>query len=321
MYLTIAFLTNRKDPCIKWFFDSLHNETGGDYTDIKIIVLDYWAQVVDDWTAANVAARKDHFAKLARHEFEHVPPKPTVWQGPYRLAKINYFAAANMRNTALCMAPDGYIAYVDDLSVILPGWLKQVREIMAQGFIAMGAYSKVINLQVNDGKVVNYQWHPAGRDSRLDHVKGDQPFKAPCGWSYGCSLAIPVESLLTVNGFDEDCDSMGFEDVICGIMLERAGNTLMYCPKMRTLESEERHFLEVPFSRIIKNLVPESTYKDSSHAILDWVQNGRRVSAPNYQSMRETRAAILAGSGFPISQIPEHDWRDAQPIREMDQTR
>jgi hypothetical protein len=130
-----------------------------------------------------------------------------------------------------------------------------------------------------------------------------------------------VEALLKINGFDEDCDSMGFEDVICGIMLQRNGNAMMYCPRMRTLESEELHFVEKPFARIIKKLVPESTYPDASHAILDWVLKGRRVMAPNYQNMRELRQHVLGGGEFPILQIPEHDWRDKQPIREMDQTR
>lgn len=318
---TIAFLTNRKEPMIEWFFDSLHLECGGDYTDLKIIVIDFWAQDCDAWTLDDVAKRKADFTSKSHWPFVHVPPKPTVWQGKYRLAKINYFAAANTRNTALCLADDGYLVFVDDLAVLLPGWLGQVREAMAQRYIACGSYSKVLNLQVMKGVVTNYQYQPNGRDTRLEHVKGDSPQKCGGGWAFGCSIAIPVEALLQVNGFDEDCDSMGFEDVICGIMLERQGYQLMYCPKMRTLESEERHFIEVPFSRIIKKFPKPSEYPDSSHAILDWTLKGRRVSAPNYQNMRETRTRVLAGEPFPMVQVPEHHWVDAQPIREMDQTR
>ena len=320
--ITIAYLTNRRNPQIEWFFDSLHNECGGNYDGIKILVIDYWAQEDGrDWSAKAVKARRDVFKKAAHCEILHIPPKPSVWQGAHRLAKINYFAASNTRNTALCHAEDGYICFVDDLAVLLPGWLAEVRNAITNNWIALSAYSKVLNLDVRGGAVHNYVYHPHGRDSRLDHVQGENPHIAGGSWCYGCSLAIPVEALLKINGFDEDCDSMGFEDVICGIMLQRNGNAMMYCPRMRTLESEELHFVEKPFARIIKKLVPESTYPDASHAILDWVLKGRRVMAPNYQNMRELRQHVLGGGEFPILQIPEHDWRDKQPIREMDQTR
>jgi hypothetical protein len=99
------------------------------------------------------------------------------------------------------------------------------------------------------------------------------------------------------------------------------GTAQLYCPRMRTLESEELHFVEKPFARIIKQLKPESNYPDASHAILDWVMKGRRLTAPNYQNMRELRQHVLAGGEFPILQIPEHDWRDKELIREMDRTR
>jgi hypothetical protein len=33
--------------------------------------------------------------------------------------------------------------------------------------------------------------------------------------------------------------------------------------------------------------------------------------------MRRVRTDFLAGKEFPIVQIPEHDWFDAQPLREV----
>jgi hypothetical protein len=153
--ITIAYLTNRRNPQIEWFFDSLHNECGGNYEGIKILVIDYWAQVDGrDWSAKAVKARKDVFKKASRCDVLHIPPKPTVWQGTHRLAKINYFAASNTRNTALCHAEDGYICYVDDLSVMLPGWLAEVRNAITNNWIALGAYNKVLDLDVRDGAVV-----------------------------------------------------------------------------------------------------------------------------------------------------------------------
>jgi hypothetical protein len=62
--ITIAYLTNRRNPQIEWFFDSLHNECGGNYDGIKILVIDYWAQEDGrDWSAKAVKARRDVFKK------------------------------------------------------------------------------------------------------------------------------------------------------------------------------------------------------------------------------------------------------------------
>lgn len=320
-HLTIAYLTNRKEPMIGWFFDSLHLQTEGDYTGIKLVVVDFYAQACDGWTETDIVERKKEFSALSKCAFIHVPPKPSVWQGAFRRAKINYFAAANTRNTAFCLAPDGYLVFVDDLSVLLPGWLTEVRARMVERKVACGAYDKVLNLKVEAGEVKDFQFHPPGRDTRRDQVPNEEPFRCGGGWAFGCSIAIPTDALVTTNGFDEDCDSMGFEDVICGIMLERNGYELVYCPRMKTLESEERHFIEKPFARIIKKMKAPSNYPDSSHAILDWVMTGKRITAPNFQNMVETRCQVLAGEPFPLIQCPEHHWPDSQLICEMDQRR
>lgn len=317
--LTIAYLTNRKQPMVEWFFDSLHLQTEGDYSGIKLVVIDFWAQEVDDWTEADVVKRKAEFIAKAYCPIVHVPPKPTVWQGKYRRAKLNYFAASNTRNTALCLAEDGYLAFVDDLAVLLPGWLEEVRTAQPDR-ILLGSFNKVLNLEVEKGVVKNWQDYPPGRDPRYRDVPGKDPIRTGGGHMFGCSLCLPVKALLEINGFDEDCDSMSGEDYIAGIMLERRGYQLFYCRRMATLESEERHFIEKAFPRIIK-IQPGSAYRDSSHAILDWVVTGQRLSAPNYQNMEETRKHVLAGESFPVIRCPEHDWRDGQLICEMDQVR
>src|SRR6185312_8838914 len=113
-----------------------------------------------------------------------------------------------------------YIAYADDLSVLMPGWLNAVREAMAGGYIAFGAYKKVKHLIVEDGIVVSCEEHQGGIDSRWP--KGaDHPIPCDGEWLYGCSLAGPLEAFLTINGWDENCDACGIgsEDTMCGIRL------------------------------------------------------------------------------------------------------
>lgn len=304
--LTIAYMTNRREPCIQWFFDSFHRQCGGNYDDIKMVVIDFFA---------DYPGRRESITKLAKTPLTHIPPKPTVWQGQYRLTQRDYFAASNARNTALCVAPDGYIVYVDDLSVLCDGWLTEVRAAVAGSYIACGSFEKVLSLEVVDGQIAGYREHPPGKDSRLKHIFTDNPVACDGGWMFGASCAIPVEALLKINGWDEDCDSMSGEDYICGIMLAKNGYDLRYCPRMKTLESEERHFMEEAFLRIIK---PSKTAKDASHQMLNMVLKGGRTTAPNYSNMRELRQSVLFDNKpFPVSLIPEHHWVDGQPIREM----
>ena len=146
--LTIAYMTNRREPRVDWFFASLARElstaAAGELGNLRCVVVDFWA---------DESGRRATFAALAPAgvELVHVPPKPTVWQGPHRLTGRDYFAAASARNTALCLAPDGWIAYVDDLSVLLPGWLAACRQGCQVHGVVCGAYKKVLFLEVEHG--------------------------------------------------------------------------------------------------------------------------------------------------------------------------
>lgn len=298
MNLTIAYVTSRLNPRFNWFFDSLHRETGGDYSGINIVVVDRHA----------TRELPEHCPIL-----RHVPPKASVWQGPHRLTQRDYFAASNTRNTAICCAPDGWIAFVDDLSVLMPGWLEAVRTAMRGNYIAAGAYKKVNDLIVENGIAVSYDEHAKGIDSRWHY--GDKPITIPGSQFFGCSFAAPIEWLLEVNGFDEDCDSVGGEDYALGMMLQAHGRPIKYCRQMFTLESDEAHGEETPMIRIDKGLSPH----DKSHAMLHMIQGGRRT-APNYfgeGGIRAVRQRVLAGEPFPVTRVPDRDWYDGQLLSEM----
>lgn len=306
--LTIAYMTNRRDPRIEWFFDSLAWQARAVGWSPNVIVVDFYAD--------EPGRRETIRAKLPiGFTLTHVPPKPTVWQGPHRLTSRDYFAASNARNTAVCLAPDGWIAYVDDLSVLLPGWLERAFAAVERNQITAGSYEKVYELRVHDGHVVGFRASPQGRDTRYQQGSDTAPVRLGGGAMYGCSVVMPVEALLAINGWDEDCDSMGSEDSICGLMLEFSGWEVYYDRRMRTFESEEAHYFDKPFLRIIKN-----SPADASWAMLDSVRFGGRHRAPNYfgpDGLRGLRARVQAGEPFPIMTIPEHHWCDGQPIREM----
>lgn len=303
-----------------WFFDSLHRETKGDYRGIKVVVVDFWEKqrgcaARDNTDVDFLGGGKKYDMQIQDGGLEfgggwiHVTPKPTVWQGEYRRTKVDWFAAANARNTAICLAPDGWIAFVDDLSVLIPGWLARVRAAMAgpQNVITCGAYRKVKELAVIDGMVVGHTNYPPGDDNRLAHVTGDGPHECGPNWLYGCSLAAPVEAFLQINGFPEAlCDGMGFEDVIAGIMLGKKGYKFVYDPRMMTFESDELHAQLPVMKRSDYGVSPN----DKSHAILNIAVGGDGWH-PNYfgdKGIRGLRQRVLAGEPFPTNRVPEHDW-------------
>lgn len=308
MTLNCAYVTCRRNPRIQWWLDSLYNQWDGD-TELRLIVVDFHRD-----THMEYAVMAKRFTELGV-KFIHVPPAPTVWQGPHRLTQRDYWAAANQRNTAICYADDGYIAFCDDLSVLMPGWLDAVLAAQRDGYIACGAYKKVRELRVVDGVSEHYVEFPAGIDHRLNLIPIDTH---PClgGWFYGYS-ASPVEALLEINGYDTRADSIGGEDYLAGWMLQHRGHRLKYCKPMMALESEEAHGEEPSMLRLDKGESP----LDSSHALLHEVESGQTKVAPNTHfppgGIRAVRELVRSGKPFPIPSGPTHHFFDNQPLSEM----
>lgn len=300
--LTICYVTYRRQPCIEWFLESLSREVAANKmtkADIRLVIVDW---------------HKD------RHDYGHlddsvmhVTPKPSVWQGPHRLTREDYFSASNARNTGLCYAPDGWIAYVDDLSVLMPGWLAAVRRAMEGGYIACGAYQKVKDLNVYDGKVESFTELPNGRDSRWYNGSDNDAVIASGSQLYGCSCVMPVEALLKVNGWPEDlCDGTGSEDYITGMVLEKHGYEFRYERRMFTLEGEESAFFDKPLKRCDYGEHP----KNKSHEILHLAGELTRFEQ-SFGDIRDLRATILAGGSFPIPTMPTHEWFTGIPLGEL----
>jgi hypothetical protein len=307
-HLTIAYMTSRKDCKFEWFFWSLWKQMSQEDKDshrIEIIVVDLWHEKREMPIEFNLGS--------SRGAIRFVSPKPNVWQGEHRLTSCDWFAASNARNTALCLAPDGYIAYVDDLSVLLPGWLDRVKAAMQGGYIVCGAYQKVKDLVVEEGEVKSFTDFPQGHDNRMQFAKS--PLH-PCGgeWLFGCSCAMPVEALLTIGGWTEFADSLSSEDYLTGLTLQNAGYKFFYDQKMITYESEELHHVEPAMKRRDKGISPD----DKSHRALNIVQSGTKFFDNYYEGgMRTLRTKILASEPFPVINNPQHDWYDGQPVKEF----
>lgn len=304
--LTIAYMTCRKDPKIEWFSASLARETAA-HPDLRfrVVIIDYFANFGED-------SRRP----FSRAGWTVCAPKPSVWQGKYRLTKDDWFAASNARNSALCLATDGHIAYVDDLSVLKPGWLTYVREAIARDSITCFTYQKVRDLVVDAaGSIVSFTDFPSGHDNRFGGGSDSGPVSCGGNWLYGCSLVAPVEAFLDINGWPEICDGLGFEDCIAGIMLEKKGWAIEFDRRAVTFESEELHHVGPVMKRSDYGVSPN----DKSHALLKMAQGGDGWHPGFFgdEGIRGLRQRVLSGEPFPMVGIPEHEWYTGTPLRDL----
>lgn len=312
--LTVVYLTFRENPRFEWFVASMNRELRGmpdfDRSKLQVLVID------------------GKYPRRYTHQLDGVvvevhPPKPTVWQGTYRLTQRDYFAAANTRNTAFALTRNDHVAFVDDLSVLLPGWLKAHVHAAEHGYVLCGTTCKYMNLRCDaegnfafDGPSVDPRFQ-AGQDSRLKHLTNDAVRQCPGGWLYGGTFSMPIEAALKVNGQDEQYDSIGGEDWDFGTRVERAGYPVHITRACGTVEDEMGHG-ENPVIRLDKPWVgPDGPYSSNRLFNLLMRDRARSWTLGNDFNLRELRKRVLAGDPFPIPVGPEKHWVDDQPLAKM----
>jgi hypothetical protein len=317
MRLTIAYLTFRRRPRFEWFCSSLVRELASmpdvDPSDVQVIVID--GRLWHDGAARRIAMRN---AAMIKTHFEHHPPKPSPWQGPYRQTSKDYFCAASARNTAFAYARAPHVVFVDDLSVLLPGWLKAHMHAAAHGYVLAGTTCKQKNIVVSEhGTIVSYEKFEPGQDSRIPQIKS---VLQKCGgsWLFGGTFSVPLERALSVNGQDEINDTIGGEDYDFGIRLERTGCEIYISTDCGTFEDEDGHHAEAPMVRLDKPWPgPDGPY--TSNFLLNRLlkEPTRASTLGNDYKLRDLRKRVLMGGGFPMPTLGLRHWVDQQPLSEM----
>lgn len=322
--LSIIYITCRTIPKFDWFFDSLNNECKREKFDnnkIQIIIIDsiLWSDKEQE--------RRNYVNKYVNNRFiyEHHPPKPTPFQGRYRKTKYDFFCAANTRNTGALYAKHPYIAFVDDLSILMPGWLKHVIEAAKHNnYILAGAYSKVNNMIVKNGNFIS--GNITGIDNRLGMykqrtcIKGDQ--------LYGASFSIPLKFFLELNGQNELCDTIGGEDYLFGLCISKKGYKIYFEPSMLTYETDDiieenkiTHRIDKVISKdkyfklcnkygIDTNKINHNKY-DSSHFLLDYVSHTNLTKSDNHGvSLIKLRDDIKNNKSIELPKIDKYFFTD-----------
>lgn len=319
--ISLVYVTYRVEPRFDWFADSL--AVSIDDADVEVIV-------VDGLHSPGRTARING-AVGGRFAVRHVPAKPTPYNGPHRLTRRDYFAAASARNTGVVYASRPYIVFVDDAAVLMPGWWRAVREAASDEYVVAGTYQKRWEMIVERGVLVGSRPDPLGMDSRWHD--GDDARAVPVRGSqlFGCSFGIPRDVLLAVNGLDELCDLVGGEDSHLGARLEHLGIPVRYSRRMLTVESHELHRQPGVFTRMDKTMDQETYMRrlrrfglarrsvegrhDSSHMIVDLLYGTRQVrSLGNYYHLRILNERNIDQT---VHNFPRTHWFDGQPLEEM----
>lgn len=317
--LTIAYVTGRREPRLGWFartlvsqVDHLHPRDRGILKRVIIIS----PHAIDDTLRSSLSSQ------LGQYGVDLIvsKPKPTVWQGPHRLTSKDYFAVSNARNTAICLTQTGHIAFVDDLSALDQDWLLVATGWTRTDTVVCGRYTKANNIIIDiRDSGAHMEYDVASRDARNEIAKGRV---IPCqgNWMYGCTLVAPIQAFLDVNGYPEACDSMGYEDVVCGPVIQNAGYKFFYDPYLHIIESEADHHVGVQMAREdpCRGDPNANPRDDMSHAALRmWKNEKRFMNFFGPEGISGLRNRVLRGEEFPVMTEPSVRWFDSKLLSEL----
>lgn len=325
--LTIAYITARQNPRFEWFVWSLRREMRSmpdvDHSTMQVIVIDgKLPRGAGDAHFKRSHAFTDAWCVDGVLELPvrlgFISPKPCAWQGEFRQTSKDYFAAGNARNTALIMANNPHVVFVDDLSALLPGWLKAHYHAAETRKVLAGSTCKNKGVSVTpEGDVAFAQFHAPGQDGRLKLTQAEWS-RCSGQWLYGGTFSVPLELALDVNGVDEINDSIGGEDYDFGLRLERAGGEVWFCRTCATIEDEDAHHAEAPMVRLDKPWAgPDGPY--SSNKLLNTLMRDSGIirARGNDFNLRVVREEVRKGGEWPRPPANMRHWVDNQLLSEM----
>ncbi len=293
--LTICMITGREHPNVEWMLDSLR------------------PQLLEGEQMPSVIVVSAEGPLYSTPGFITVRPKPTIWQGEHRKTAVDWWAASSARNSSLCLAQTEWALMLDDRCILGPDSLTAIRDAMEGGYAVAGAYEKRHGMEVESGVMVK----PGiimGTDHRITHVQGNGPAPCPGNWCYG-AMAMPLEWALSIGGYEQAMDGMGFEDVIFGLMLQNNGYPRCYDPRFLMIQDRTPEQCGKTYRREDKGRATHSpATPDKGHRSLELF--GCAVMTTNRHQLWQSRQAAQAGKPWPLLFDSTTDWYDGEPIDE-----
>jgi hypothetical protein len=319
--LSILTCTGRQNPQFKTLADTIAFAAG------RLVPLmrdPNWLEwvVVDMQLWQNPEARRQELsdAVAGRIRTVHVPPKPTVWQGPHRLTKKDWWALNNARNTGLCYVTQPHVVLLDDCCAVTPEWLYW-HLLAAQRKTALaGSFRSVTHAEIVDGMIVNVKPYDEG-DHRAIQTQSLSPVRCGGGWLYGLNCSFPLEAALEIDGYDETYDGQGgSEDSDHGVRLDRAGVKVFYCaqaPLYQLMETHEEVCHSKARMQKTRVLAGDGLEHYANEYLIE-ILHGRT----GYRPLTPTLLPVLrewaqAGEELPFIKYPVMDWRDGEMLEDM----
>lgn len=275
--ISVIVPTLRKDPQIKKMADSLVNTAKHLPTGVpwEFIFVDGQLWYFDE----KLRRQEVSDAVAGRFQFTHVPPKPTIWQGPTRLTGKDCWDKNNASNTGLVYANYSCVLFSDDCTVFDDYWMVNHYRFLTEDKAVCGPYKYVHagTSKVIDGRLVEGKFEEPG-DHRLQFAPGLAPMRAMGGgWMYGGNAGAKLEHCLQINGFDEIMSGTGgLEDCEFGVRISRVAE-VWFVPGAPIYQIMETHETVAEFlsgsqerTRVVEKAMPPCKgfkYKDDNGVI------------------------------------------------------
>lgn len=331
--LTGILCTARQQPEFDWMADSVVQALAQAPVDFELIVVDKLMWISD--TANDDEPLIDRLVDLCKRQndlagaingrfsYRHVPPKPTVWQGPWRKTKRDYFDLNNARNTGLALARGSHVVFFDDCSVVDPRWLVHHQVAATKGVALAGAFSPRKNVTgfTGAGLPVGDPYPEASEDHR--RVAGVKAVSG--GWLWGLNMSFPLEYALRANGFDELYSGQGgSDDCDFGVRIERLGCRIFYDAQciVYPITTNHSELFGWPTGKALapkeRVLADGRLHYANEFLIQELLEDGTQTQPRgNDFDLRTLRTKALSTGDFPPERTLTHDWRDMQALEEM----